>query len=275
MLSSKMRSRAAYEPSLFSAETSRTAPPPYETSSLFNANAPVPPQYCDTALALPVESPRHSVLTSSPFHNEGLHVSSSQLETIEEVTTPPAQPELERHESGMAPRRFIQKLIQRAFSPSDLSHPLQSPDGLVAQTSQIQRSRSARAPHLDNRTNFTKPGENIGRHEPPAPPSAPMTQRAQSSTTVLTPPPSASVPSTPTRSRPRSPTHSSHQPTHTEESSSTPRPRTRAMPRNLERPPPLARMRPRALTPSERRDSVPRMPNPGERVMLDWAMNPQ
>jgi len=275
MLSSKMRRRAAYEPSLFSAETSRTAPPPYETSSLFNANAPVPPEYCDTALALPVESPRHSVLASSSFHNEGLHVSSSQLETIEEVTTPPAQSELERHESGMAPRRFIQKLIQRAFSPSDLSPPLQSPDGLVAQSSQVQRSRSARAPHLDNRTNFTKPGENIGRHEPPAPPSAPMTQRAQSSTTVLRPPPIASVPSTSTLSRPRSRTHFTHQPTHTEGSSSTPRTRTRAMPQNLERSSSPVRRRVRALTPGERHDSVPRMPNPGERVLLGWAMSPQ
>jgi len=272
-----MRRRAAYEPSLFSAETSRTAPPPYETSSLFNANAPVPPQYCDTALALPVESPRHSVLASSSFHNEGLHVSSSQLERIEEVTTPPAQPELERHGSGMAPRRFIQKLIQRARSPSDLSHPLQSPDGLVAQSSQIQRSRSARAPHLDNRTNFTKPGENNGQHEPPAPSSAPMAQRAQSSTVVPIPLPSASVPSTPTLSRPRTRTPSLRQQTHTEEPSSTSRPRARAVgiPPNPERLCSPDRRRAQTVAPGERHHPVPRMPNPAESVLLGWAMNPQ
>jgi len=105
-----------------SVETTRTAPPAYETSSLFNAHAPVPPHYRDTALAL--ESPQSSLLASSSSHNEGLRVSSSQR--IEEVTTPPAQPELARHESGMAPHRSIRKLIQRALSPSYLSHPSQS-----------------------------------------------------------------------------------------------------------------------------------------------------
>jgi len=187
-----------------SVETTRTAPPAYETSSLFNAHAPVPPQYRDTGLALPVESPRHSVASSS-------------------------------------------------------FHPLQSLDGLVAQSSQIQRSRSVRASHLDNRTNFIKPGENIGRHEPPAPPSAPMTQRAQSSTTVRTPPPSASVPSTPTSSRPRSRTPSLRAPTHTEGSSSTSRTRTRTMSQ-----PSQDHRRARELGTRERTDHVPTMPHTGE-----------
>jgi len=113
----------------------------------------------------------------------------------------------------------------------------------------------------------------VHHDEPPAPPSAPMAQRARSSTTVPTPPPSASVPSTPTLSRPRSRTPSLRQPTHTEGSSSTSRTRTRSMPQNLERSSSQDRRRARTLTPGERHDSVPRMPNPGERVMLGWAMN--
>jgi len=70
-----------------SVETTRTALPAYETSSLFNAHAPVPPQYRDTALAL--ESPQSSVLASSSSHNEMLRASSSQR--VEEVTTLPDQ----------------------------------------------------------------------------------------------------------------------------------------------------------------------------------------
>ena len=92
-----MTRRATYAPSLFSVETTRTAPPPYETSSLFNAEAPASIQCRDPAFAL--ESPQPSVLASSSIHDEELRASSSQC--VEEVTTPPAQPELERHESNM------------------------------------------------------------------------------------------------------------------------------------------------------------------------------
>ena len=63
-----MRRRAANEPSLFSVETARTAPPQYETSSIYNANTPVPPQYRNTALSL--ELPQPSVLASSSSQNE-------------------------------------------------------------------------------------------------------------------------------------------------------------------------------------------------------------
>jgi len=132
--------------------------------------------------------------------------------------------------------------------------------------------------------------------EPIAPPSAPMTQRVQSSTMVPTIPPGVSVPSTPTLPRPRSrtpslrqPTHpeegssstprtrtrSLRQPTHTEGSSSASRTRTRSMPQNAERSSSQDRRRAQTLTPGERNDPVPRMPNPGEREMLGWAMNPQ
>jgi len=83
-----------------SVETTRTAPPPYETSSLFHGNAPVPPQYLDIALAL--GSPQPSVLASSSSHNEELRASSSQR--VENVTTPTAQPEIER--SKHQPREF-------------------------------------------------------------------------------------------------------------------------------------------------------------------------
>ena len=79
LLSSEMGRRAAYEPSLTSVETTRTAPPPYDTYSLFTASAPVPPQYCDTALAL--ESPQPSVHASSSFHNE-----QSSSQRVEEAT---------------------------------------------------------------------------------------------------------------------------------------------------------------------------------------------
>jgi len=68
-----MSRRIAHEPSLITVETTRTAPPAHETSSLFNANAPVPPRYCDTELALKSSQP--TVLTSSSFHNEELHPS--------------------------------------------------------------------------------------------------------------------------------------------------------------------------------------------------------
>jgi len=148
--------RGAYEPSLISVETTRTGPPPYEISSLLNADAPVSPQYCGTALVL--ESPQPSVFASSSFYNEELHASSSQR--VKEVTTPPAQPKIERHESGMAPHRS--EPIQRAFSSPDPSQPLQSLDGLAAQPSQIQRSQFVQASHRYGRTTFTKPGENIG-----------------------------------------------------------------------------------------------------------------
>jgi hypothetical protein len=63
-------------------------------------------------------------------------------------------------ESRMAPHRS--EPIQRAFSSPDQSQPLQSLDGLMTQSSQMQRSRSVQALHLDNRTIVTKPGENIG-----------------------------------------------------------------------------------------------------------------
>jgi len=89
-------------------------------------------------------------------------------------------------------------------------------------------------------------------HESPPPPSVLMTQRAQSSTTVPTPPPTASVPSTPTLSRPRSRTSSLRQPTHTEGSSSTSRTRARSMPQNLERSSSQDRRRAQTLTPGER-----------------------
>ena len=76
-----MGRRAAYEPSLTSVETTRTAPPPYDTYSLFTASAHVLPQYCDTALAL--EPPQPSVHASSSFHNE-----QSSSQRVEEATFP-------------------------------------------------------------------------------------------------------------------------------------------------------------------------------------------
>jgi hypothetical protein len=94
-----MRRRATYDHPLVSVETTRTAPSPFETSLLLTTNAPVS-QNRDTALAL--ESPQPLVLARSSFHNEQLRVSSSQC--IEEVTTPPAQPETER--SKYQPREF-------------------------------------------------------------------------------------------------------------------------------------------------------------------------
>ena len=111
--------------------------------------------------------------------------------------------------------------------------------------------------------------------ESPAPPSAPITQRTQGPATVVTPHPNVSVPSTPTLSRPRSRTPSLRQPTHTEGSSSTSRSRARSMPQNPERSSSQDRRRARTLTPGERNDPVPSMPNPGERVMFGWAMNHQ
>ena len=64
-------------------------------------------------------------------------------------------------ESRTAPHRS--EPIQRAFSSPDQSQPLQSLDGLMAQSqsSQMQRSRSVQALDLDNRTIVTKSGENI------------------------------------------------------------------------------------------------------------------
>lgn len=96
-----MTRRATYAPSLFSVETTRTAPPPYETSSLFNADAPESLQYRDLVLAL--ESPQLSALASSSIEDEELRASSSQR--VEEVSTPPAQAEIERHESSTTPHR--------------------------------------------------------------------------------------------------------------------------------------------------------------------------
>ena len=96
-----MTRRATYAPSLFSVETTRTAPPPYETSSLFNADAPEFLQYRDLVLAL--ESPQLSALASSSIQDEELRASSSQR--VEEVSTPPAQAEIERSESSTAPHR--------------------------------------------------------------------------------------------------------------------------------------------------------------------------
>ena len=73
---------------------------------------------------------------------------------------PPPQPtQGPTHERRMAPHHS--ELIQRASSSPDPSQPLQSLDELVAQSSRIQRSQSVQAHHLNNRTNFTKPGENI------------------------------------------------------------------------------------------------------------------
>ena len=90
--------RAAYEPDLIDVE--EIGPPPYESSSLSSANAPVPPHYSHTALTL--ESPQPSVLASSSSHDETSRASSSQH--VEEVTTPPAQAEIER--SKHQPREF-------------------------------------------------------------------------------------------------------------------------------------------------------------------------
>lgn len=112
-----MTRRATYAPSLFSVETTRTAPPPYETSSLFNADVPEFLQYRDLVLAL--ESPQLSALASSSFHNEELRASSSQR--AEEGITPPAQPEIERHESSTALRLSEPEPTQSAFrSPNPL-----------------------------------------------------------------------------------------------------------------------------------------------------------
>jgi len=97
--SSKMR-RTVYEPSSVNIETISTAPPPYEISSLSNANVPVPPQYHDTAHA--PESPQPLVLASSSSHTETLPAPSSQH--VEQVTTPSAQPEIER--SKFEPREL-------------------------------------------------------------------------------------------------------------------------------------------------------------------------
>ena len=85
-----------------SVETTRTAPPEYETSSLFNAHAPVPPQYRGTTPEL--GSPQSSVLAFSSSHNEMLRASSSQ--SVEEVTTLPAPPEIEGLRPTYQPREF-------------------------------------------------------------------------------------------------------------------------------------------------------------------------
>jgi len=93
-----MRRRAAYEPSLI-VETTRTGPPPYKTSSLSTGNAGVPPQ-CVSVLTR--GSPQPSVLSSSSSCNEEFSSSSSQR--VDEVSTPPAQPE--KGKSKYRPREF-------------------------------------------------------------------------------------------------------------------------------------------------------------------------
>ena len=93
-----MRRRAAYEPSLI-VETTRTGPPPYKTSSLSTGNAGVPPQ-CVSVLTR--RSPQPSVLSSSSSCNEEFSSSSSQR--VDEVSTPPAQPETGK--SKYRPREF-------------------------------------------------------------------------------------------------------------------------------------------------------------------------
>jgi len=137
-----MRRRAAYEPSSIDVETIGTAPPPYEAPSEFNANAPVPPQYRETALAL--ESPQPSVLASSSSHNETLHAPSP--ERVEGVTTPPAQPEIESSEyqpcefnairrvpssySSVPTNREVRNpwnVYREELSPLDLGHALWEP----------------------------------------------------------------------------------------------------------------------------------------------------
>ena len=64
------------------------------------------------------------------------------------------------HESRIAPHRS--ESLQRAFSSLDQPHPLQSLDGSMTQSSQVQRSQSVQAPHQDNHTIFTRQGKNIG-----------------------------------------------------------------------------------------------------------------
>ena len=95
----RRRDSSEYEPSLMSVETTRTAPPPYETSSLFNADLPVLPQYLDAALAL--ESPQPSMLASLSPHNEGSRASSSQ-----HIETTPTRPEIERSMTWHQAREF-------------------------------------------------------------------------------------------------------------------------------------------------------------------------
>jgi len=81
--------------------------------------------------------------------------------TLHGRAPPPHQPaQGPTHERRMGPHHS--ERIQRAFSSPDPSQPLQSLDGSVAQSSQIQRSQSVQAHYLNNRTTFTKPGENIG-----------------------------------------------------------------------------------------------------------------
>jgi len=122
-----MRRRAAYEPSSIDVETIGTAPPPYEAPSEFNANAPVPPQYRETALAL--ESPQPSVLASSSSHNETLHAPSP--ERVEEVTTPPAQPEIESLRSTYQPREFdATRRVPSSHSPLPINREVGKPWGV-------------------------------------------------------------------------------------------------------------------------------------------------
>ena len=64
------------------------------------------------------------------------------------------------HESRIAPHRSGS--IQRTFSSLEQSQPLESLDGSVAQSLQVQRSQSVQALHRDNHTIFTRQGMNIG-----------------------------------------------------------------------------------------------------------------
>jgi len=100
-----------------------------------------------------------------------LLVSEQSPPTLHSRAPPPHQPtQGPTHERRIAPHHS--ERIQRAFltilnafkgrSSPDPSQVLQSLDGLVAQSSQVQRSQSVQAHHLNNRTIFTKPGESIG-----------------------------------------------------------------------------------------------------------------
>jgi hypothetical protein len=237
-----MTRRATYAPSLFSVETTRTAPPPYETSSLFNVGAPASLQYRDSASAL--ESPQPSVLASSSFHDEELRASSSQR--VEEVTTPPAQPEIERHESSMAPHR---------------SEPTKS---------------AFRSP---NPLQFLK---SLRRIEVP-PDEGPLTLSAPSRPVpVATPTPAtplASENSSSTLSRPSSRRPSTHSTHRGEGSDPTRRDRRKAAPEQpplpLQASPSQGRIRARGLVaPARGSHLVTRLPNPGEGDAW-WCHGPQ
>ena len=119
----RRRDDSEYEPSLISVETARTAPPAYETSSLFNANAPVLPQYSSN-ISLALESSQPSNLASSSSHNEGSRASSSQR--AEEVTTPPAQLEIERPKSQ--PREVnVSRRVPSSYSSVSTSREMGNP----------------------------------------------------------------------------------------------------------------------------------------------------